>query len=191
MIALNAQLVLETAARLFAERGYDGVSVKDIAKASGATSPAIYYHFGSKDGLYEEATTQIYDDIHERATRVLTQHRQPDEKVRAIIDVFYDLFLQDRTFFLLLQRDMIRGMSSNQASVVREQHLYFVSVFQELLTQALGRSTERREAFSLISLLLGYCELTALTADTPSGTANYEADKEYFLDIVKRLFFRA
>lgn len=45
------QRVLRAAARLFAERGYDAVSVREIVEAAGLTKPAMYYHFGSKEGV--------------------------------------------------------------------------------------------------------------------------------------------
>ena len=40
-----------TAARLFASRGYDATSVREIVEAAGVTKPTLYYHFGSKEGL--------------------------------------------------------------------------------------------------------------------------------------------
>ncbi|TFH20877.1 MAG: TetR/AcrR family transcriptional regulator [Myxococcales bacterium] len=43
--------LLETATRLFSERGYDGVSVKDIATAAGVSQGSLFWHFGSKQGL--------------------------------------------------------------------------------------------------------------------------------------------
>jgi AcrR family transcriptional regulator len=43
--------VLKAAATLFAERGFDAVSVREIVEAAGVTKPALYYHFGSKEGL--------------------------------------------------------------------------------------------------------------------------------------------
>jgi AcrR family transcriptional regulator len=45
------QALLREAAALFAVRGYDAVSVREIVEAAGCTKPAMYYHFGSKDGL--------------------------------------------------------------------------------------------------------------------------------------------
>ncbi|MBN1480491.1 TetR/AcrR family transcriptional regulator [candidate division KSB1 bacterium] len=42
------------AAHLFAKRGYNGVSMREISEKSGVTKPTIYYYFGSKEGIYHE-----------------------------------------------------------------------------------------------------------------------------------------
>ena len=46
--------ISESASRLFAERGKDGVSVRDICAAAAVNLAAIGYHFGGKDELYLE-----------------------------------------------------------------------------------------------------------------------------------------
>lgn len=43
--------MLREAAALFAANGYDAVSVREIVAAAGVTKPALYYHFGSKEGV--------------------------------------------------------------------------------------------------------------------------------------------
>jgi AcrR family transcriptional regulator len=45
------EALTRSAARLFAERGYDAVSVREIVEAAGVTKPALYYYFGNKEGL--------------------------------------------------------------------------------------------------------------------------------------------
>ena len=45
--------LLEVAAELFAAKGYDGTSIRDITTAAEANLGAITYHFGSKEGLFE------------------------------------------------------------------------------------------------------------------------------------------
>jgi TetR/AcrR family transcriptional regulator len=45
--------VLQSAERLFSRHGFEGVSLRDVAKASGISMGLIQYHFKSKDGLYE------------------------------------------------------------------------------------------------------------------------------------------
>jgi TetR/AcrR family transcriptional repressor of nem operon len=53
--AENRRQILETAARLFRERGFDGVGVADLMKAAGFTHGGFYNHFASKEALAEEA----------------------------------------------------------------------------------------------------------------------------------------
>lgn len=43
--------ILKQAAKLFAQRGFDAVSVREIVEAAGCTKPSLYYHFESKEGL--------------------------------------------------------------------------------------------------------------------------------------------
>jgi AcrR family transcriptional regulator len=45
--------IIETAERLFAERGFDGTSVRDIAHEAGVNIAMISYYFGSKENLME------------------------------------------------------------------------------------------------------------------------------------------
>ena len=47
----RAQL-LDVGRQLFAERGYDGTSVEEIAARAGVSKPVVYEHFGGKEGLY-------------------------------------------------------------------------------------------------------------------------------------------
>ncbi|MDG6965830.1 MAG: TetR/AcrR family transcriptional regulator, partial [Nitrososphaerota archaeon] len=45
--------ILQVASRMFAEKGFANVSVRDICKDSVTTAPVIYYYFGSKKGLFD------------------------------------------------------------------------------------------------------------------------------------------
>src|ERR1700709_507875 len=53
-----ARPIARVPARLFASRGYDATSVREIVEASGVTKPTLYYHFGSKQGLAEALLTK-------------------------------------------------------------------------------------------------------------------------------------
>ncbi|WP_374582829.1 TetR/AcrR family transcriptional regulator [Pseudoduganella sp.] len=68
--AENRQTLVETAARLFREKGMDGVGVAEISKAAGLTHGALYAHFPSKDALAAEAmqfsTRAAYGKVTER-----------------------------------------------------------------------------------------------------------------------------
>jgi TetR/AcrR family transcriptional repressor of nem operon len=55
-VALNRERIVETAARLFREKGYDGIGVADLMKNAGLTHGGFYGHFDSKEDLLAEAT---------------------------------------------------------------------------------------------------------------------------------------
>ncbi|HMD78687.1 MAG TPA: TetR/AcrR family transcriptional regulator [Nitrososphaerales archaeon] len=50
--------ILQVASKLFAEKGYANVSVRDICKETGTTPPMIYYYFGSKKGLFDKVARE-------------------------------------------------------------------------------------------------------------------------------------
>jgi len=45
--------ILQAASKLFTEKGFSNVSIRDVCRASGITAPVLYYHFGSKKELFE------------------------------------------------------------------------------------------------------------------------------------------
>lgn len=55
--------ILDNAGRLFAERGYNGVSMRDLASAARVNLGAVNYHFGGKRSLYHETVKRLIDDI--------------------------------------------------------------------------------------------------------------------------------
>jgi TetR/AcrR family transcriptional regulator, transcriptional repressor for nem operon len=60
-VAENKVRVVETAARLFREKGLDGVAVADLMHAAGLTHGGFYNHFESKDELAAQACAQIFE----------------------------------------------------------------------------------------------------------------------------------
>jgi TetR/AcrR family transcriptional repressor of nem operon len=60
-VAENKARVVETAARLFREKGFEGVAVADLMHAAGLTHGGFYNHFGSKDELATQACAQIFE----------------------------------------------------------------------------------------------------------------------------------
>ncbi len=55
--------VLEAATQLFAERGYMGTSIADVAAASGVAKPSVLYHYPDKDSLWKAVVAQIWAQV--------------------------------------------------------------------------------------------------------------------------------
>jgi TetR/AcrR family transcriptional regulator len=70
--------VLDAAEELFAERGFAGTSMRDLARASGVSQALIHHHFGSKEELYQSVKRRVVHRFQEIwSTQV---HRNYDEK---------------------------------------------------------------------------------------------------------------
>ena len=67
--AANRQKVLETAARLFREKGFDGIGVADLMKAAGLTHGGFYGQFSSKEDLAAQACTRALAESVEKWER--------------------------------------------------------------------------------------------------------------------------
>ena len=82
--------LLETAGRLFGERGFKRVTVREICKAAKANVAAVNYHFGDKLGLYREVLQGAIDAMREtsEAARQAGAGQPPEEQLRRFIGVF-------------------------------------------------------------------------------------------------------
>ena len=82
--------VLNAAARLFAERGFATVTVRDICRKARANVAAVNYHFGGKQGLYTAVMQSAIGVMHSttEAAREAGHGRRPEEQLRAYIAVF-------------------------------------------------------------------------------------------------------
>jgi len=82
----SRRVILETALHLFAERGYSGTSIRDIAKACNLQGPTIYSHYPSKEHVLAELV-RIAHDEHLRRVRTALLDCQPDprEQVAAYV----------------------------------------------------------------------------------------------------------
>lgn len=80
----EAQL-LAIARRLFAQKGYDATSLRDIAEAAQITKAALYYYFPNKDALYERVVIESMAALLAEAQAAVSRAPTPTEKVRAFL----------------------------------------------------------------------------------------------------------
>jgi len=64
------EAIINEAMQLFAEKGYAGCSIREICQAAGVTKPVLYYHFQSKENLYQELMLDIFDHTRKNLLRL-------------------------------------------------------------------------------------------------------------------------
>jgi AcrR family transcriptional regulator len=107
--ATRARL-LAAAERLFADRGFKKVTVREICRAARANVAAINYHFGDKLGLYREILQSAIDGMRATtdAAREAGKGHAPDERLRRSIEALVTRVLSDdtRTVHNLIHREI-------------------------------------------------------------------------------------
>ena len=95
------QRLLEIAIRLFARRGFHGVSVDDVARAAHLSKRLPYYYFGSKDRLYRAVLLEVYRRIEGIEIQAIESEKSPSEKLTALVEGYF-VFLRDNPEFTRL-----------------------------------------------------------------------------------------
>ncbi len=90
-------LLLSTAADMFLEHGYDGVSLDDIVKACGGSKTNVYSYFGGKDGLFVAVVERLCDRFLEKTEKGLDLSRcDVVQGLRKIAHSFLQSLLDER-----------------------------------------------------------------------------------------------
>ena len=93
------EYILSVASRLFSERGFANVSIRDICEEAGVTPPTVYYYFGNKDKLFENVIrrTLSLKDFRATLVKVIEKQGDPKDKIKAFIRHHLSAF--PRSFF--------------------------------------------------------------------------------------------
>jgi len=86
--------MLSAAFDLFVERGFDAVSIREIAQASGVTKSLIHHHFGGKEGLWDEVKAQAFEPFYEQQRAELAAAEAPGAELLLQGVVNYFQFLR-------------------------------------------------------------------------------------------------
>jgi AcrR family transcriptional regulator len=102
--AERRELILESAGRLFGERGYTHTSLDEIASAAGVTKPILYRHFDSKKALYLALLERHRDDLPRFFARVPAD-LPFEQRVEAILETWFDYVNEHGYAWRMIFRD--------------------------------------------------------------------------------------
>jgi AcrR family transcriptional regulator len=90
--AANVRADLLAAARAaFGARGFDAVSLRDVAKRAGTTAAMVHYYFGDKDGLFAALLEDALASVLSRVRSGLAAHSASGAAPASALDVFFDV----------------------------------------------------------------------------------------------------
>jgi TetR/AcrR family transcriptional regulator, cholesterol catabolism regulator len=151
--------ILDAFAEMVAERGYDEVSLRDIAGALGMSKGTILHHYGSKDRLLEQVHAEYMRRRLAEAYKILERFSAPEERLAALI---YQLLLaqrDDRSSTVAFAREIVRFQSESLMSNVREMRREYSGIVKDVIGEGMEARVFRRAGDpDLITLqLFGMC----------------------------------
>jgi len=162
--------ILQTATVQFLERGYDGVSMREIAEACGITKAALYYHFTGKAELLAEIVTESLDQMSELVEAGRARPGNVEERIRWIIGRIFELSAEQRAIIRLARHDTDRLNEDDRQNVGKAYAERFLQPLAGLLAEGTA-SGELREfdpdwgLWLLLGMLYPFLVPPAISAD--------------------------
>jgi AcrR family transcriptional regulator len=140
--------ILETAAELFASKGFHGVSVGEIGRACGMSGPALYKHFDSKDELLAAMLIGISERLLEEGRARVDKSRSSREALESLVAWHTDFALHHRSLIVVQDRDW-QSLPPMARERVRHLQREYVDVWAEQLRrQHRGLHTDHARAMA-------------------------------------------
>jgi TetR/AcrR family transcriptional repressor of nem operon len=161
----NRERVIDTAARLFRERGIDGIGLVDLMKAAGLTHGGFYRQFKSKDDLVVQAVKRAYDDMSEDLARHITGS---DDPLQALVRHYVSDYHRDDPGHGCSLASLAADAARHDDPALRELFGNIVGNYIELLTALVpGRDpTEKRStAIAALAEMIGSIVLSRAVPD--------------------------
>lgn len=159
------ELILDEAVTCFAERGYDGTSLNDIAAGVGIRRPSLLHHFPSKESLYGDVFEQIMSDWLQRVDQAVAVPAEGWEKVELVLRAGFALFEDHPDYVRLMRREALDGgihLGIDLASVLKP---LFEAAADHLDSQMDAGIFRRHDVRHL--LITGYGAILTYFSDAP------------------------
>jgi len=131
--------LLELAEALFAERGYAGASMDELARRAGVTKPVVYELFGSKDGVFGACVERSIEGLAADISAAVRAETDPEARLRAGGLAFIRFAAGNRVAWDLMS---MGGRFAEQARAVRSSQ---AELIRELMAEMAAEGTDERE----------------------------------------------
>lgn len=146
--------VLAAALKEFAEHGFDGARVDRIAKNAKLNKAMIYYHFKSKEALYERILSDLAGMIYERVVGVIVEESDPREQLYTIIHRYIEtLTIVDRNMLRTMLREIASGGKFFKKLAIPKLILPVIAKIEPIFRAAQERGDLKRELDPLYTFL--------------------------------------
>lgn len=166
--------ILDEALHCFAERGYDGTSLNDIAAGVGIRRPSLLHHFASKEILYGDVFERLLSDWLERLDAAFGASATGWDKAELVLRTGFDLFAETPDYVRIMRREALDGgvhLGIDLAAVIKP---FFDGAVSYLESQMQAGNFRQHDARRL--LITGYGAILTYFSDAPFVDGLIESD---------------
>lgn len=98
--------ILEVAETLFAEKGFDGTSIRDISKMAKINIAMVSYYFGSKEKLLESLILFKTSGLKEQLVNLIDENLEPVEKINKLIELYINRISCNKGIYRILHFEL-------------------------------------------------------------------------------------
>ncbi len=120
--------IFDTAARLFAEKGYGSTSIRDLAQDLGLQKSSLYHHFSSKEDILYKLVGEFMDEALVYVEDLGAQDMPPLEKLSAFIRYYTGFYAAEPHRLTVLVNDLEYLSPARQRAVVAKERRYIEAI---------------------------------------------------------------
>jgi TetR/AcrR family transcriptional regulator len=157
--------ILDEALKCFAERGYEGTSLNDIAAGVGIRRPSLLHHFPSKDSLYGNVFERLLSDWLERLEESIASPATGWDKAELVLRSGFALFAETPDYVRIMRREALDGgehLGMDLSTVLKPLFDAAVIYFEEQMKNGTFRQHDARHL-----LITGYGAILTYFSDAP------------------------
>jgi TetR/AcrR family transcriptional regulator len=165
--------ILRAAEKLFAEKGFHGTTMLDLAKLSEFSVGTLYNFFKTKEEVYYTLLIEKLDLFHSKLGTEINQHPHGLVQILALIEASVKFFQENQDFF----RIFIQERSTVELSVgaaagkeLRKRYLVYIDLVAKVMTKAIKKGDIQKFnpveiAYSLVGMLNSLCTYWTLNPE--------------------------
>ena len=151
--------IMESALRIFAEKGFQNTTITEISKAAGVSEATIYEYFGTKEDLLFSIPEKISNDANDEMARVLPYITGIESRLRAMLRGYINVYYSNPHYSALVLLQLTANKrfreTAAHAAIRRSSHDMLLCIREGI---ADGTFKKRANAYLIRSMLLGTIE---------------------------------
>ncbi|MCB9046341.1 MAG: TetR/AcrR family transcriptional regulator [Chitinophagales bacterium] len=184
--------ILDVAEELFAQNGFNGTSVRDIAKEAGVNIAMISYYFGSKEKMLEALFIRRANDVKIQIEGILNDAKLDSlAKVYKLIDGYIDRIMRQTNFHKIMVREQIGTRENEISQLIKETKQRNKNLVASIIYEGQKKGVFRKgvDIPLLMTTLFGTCNQMLTTSGyyKESNNLQHMSDEEFATHIRKKL----